>query len=122
MSHRRSIVGNEGFSYSKQFSGAPSNITVPLDENGIYTITLTTTDNENNSTTEEFKLIVSDPVAIIKQSPENGTTSTTYKFDASTSYSLTSSLKLYTWEVFNENGDKISTSQGKTLSKQFIKP
>jgi PKD repeat protein len=61
-------------------------------------------------------------VAIIKQTPDEGNTSTTFSFDSSTSYSLTSRLKLYTREIFNSNGDKTDTIQGKSIKKQFIKP
>ena len=110
------------FFYKKEFENRPSNINVPLTEEGPYTLKVTTIDNEKNTTTESFQIVISDPVAKIKQSPESWTTSTTYKFDASTSYALTSRLKLYTWEVFDNEGKKITTAQGKVLSKQFTQP
>lgn len=80
---------------------------------------LSTKDNENNTVYETFSIIVSDPVAVIKQSPSVGTTSTQFSFDSNASYSLVSRLKLYIWEIFNAKGDKIDTIQGKTLKKQF---
>jgi len=95
---------------------------VPLNGNGEYSIKLSTKDNENNVVSETFSVTVSDPVAIIKQTPPTGNTSTTFSFDANTSYSLTSRLKLYTWEIFDSNGDKTDTFQGKSIKKQFIKP
>jgi len=60
-------------------------------------------DNENNNITEKLFLLVSDPVAIIKQTPELGNTSTTFSFDSSPSYSIISNIKLYTWEIFDAN-------------------
>jgi hypothetical protein len=61
-------------------------------------------------------------VAIIQQTPEKGNTSTTYNFGATASYSLTSRLKIYTWELFDSEGNKLDTLQGKTIKKQFKKP
>jgi hypothetical protein len=37
---------------------------------GEYKLELTTTDNEANKITETFYILVSDPVAIIKQQPD----------------------------------------------------
>jgi len=69
-----------------------------------------------------FNISISDPVAIIQQTPEKGNTSTTYSFGATASYSLTSRLKIYTWELFDSEGNKLDTLQGKTIKKQFKKP
>lgn len=79
-------------------------------------------DNEKNVVSERFSLSVSDPVAIIQQNPDKGTTVTTYAFSAAASYSLTSRLKLYTWELFDSEGVKLDTLQGKEIKKQFKKP
>ncbi|MDD2536947.1 MAG: PKD domain-containing protein [Candidatus Absconditabacteria bacterium] len=121
-SHKREITNRDGFRYNREGYGNPGNINVPLNGNGEYIITLSTVDNENNTVKESFSLTVSDPVATIKQSPEQGTTSSSFSFDASSSYSLTSRLKLYTWEIFDSNGDKTDTFQGKNIKKQFIQP
>jgi len=67
-------------------------------------------------------LVVSDPVAIIKQTPEQGTTSTIFSFDASTSYSVISSIRLYTREIFDQQGEKLDTIQGKSIKQQFQRP
>ena len=72
--------------------------------------------------TENFSLAVSDPVATIQQTPDKGTTSTTFSFSAAASYSLTSRIKLYTWELFDSDGNKLDTLQGKEVKKQFKKP
>jgi hypothetical protein len=44
---------------------------------------------------------MSDPVTIIRQTPEEGTTSTTFNFDGSASYSVTNRLNTYIWELFD---------------------
>jgi PKD repeat protein len=83
---------------------------------------MTTTDNEANKLTETFYILISDPVAIIKQNPSEGNTSMTYLFDSTTSYSIVSSLKLFTREIFDDKGDKIQTYQGKSIEQHFLKP
>ncbi|MEI6118975.1 MAG: hypothetical protein WCP92_07335 [bacterium] len=72
---------------------------------------MTTTDNESNKITENFYVLVSDPVAIIKQMPELGNTSITFAFDSTPSYSIVSSLKLFTREIFDQDGNKVDTFQ-----------
>ena len=109
------------FSYdSKYKDGAPTYINVPLKWNWLFKITLTTQDNENNTVSESFDLYMSDPVTIIRQSPEEGTTSTTFNFDGSASYSITNRLSTYIWEVFDwnwdaENWNKIQMVQWKQM-------
>ncbi|HBB04071.1 TPA: hypothetical protein DCZ39_04210 [Patescibacteria group bacterium] len=83
---------------------------------------MTTIDNEANKITDNFYVLVSDPVAIIRQMPEKGNTSITYAFDSSPSYSIVSSLKLFTREIFDENGNKTEIFQGKSIKQQFKKP
>ncbi|MEI6774241.1 MAG: hypothetical protein WCL18_05645 [bacterium] len=63
---------------------------------------MTTKDNEENKITETFYILVSDPVAIIKQMPEKGNSSTVFSFDSTPSYSIVSSLKLFTREIFDQ--------------------
>ncbi|GHW02403.1 hypothetical protein AGMMS50249_1890 [candidate division SR1 bacterium] len=121
-SYKWDITGSDGFKFTKNGEGSPTYINVPFNGNGEYKVKLTTIDNENNSVSETFIIIVSDPVAVIKQTPAVGSTSTLFSFDSSASYSLTSRLKLFTWEIFDSLGDKIDTIQGKSIKKQFIKP
>jgi PKD repeat protein len=45
-----------------------------------------------------------------------------FSFDSSPSYSIVSSLKLFTREIFDQNGNKIETFQGKSIKQQFKKP
>jgi hypothetical protein len=121
-SHKWEITNRDGFKFTKDGSNTPGYINVPLNGNGEYLIKLSTTDNENNTVSETFSVTVSDPVAVIKQTPTEGTTSTMFSFDANGSYSLTARLKLYTWEIFDANGDKIDTFQSKSIKKQFLTP
>ena len=132
LKHRWTIVNSSAdFSYdSKYKDGAPSYINVPLKWNWLFKVTLTTVDNESNTVSESFDLYMSDPVTVIKQSPENGTTSTTFNFDGSASYSITNRLNTYVWEVFDWNWDadnwnKIQMVQGKSMKvneNQKLKP
>jgi hypothetical protein len=56
--------------------GKPENMTLKFPNNGSYTIKLSLIDNESNMITKSFLIAVSDPIALIKQTPENLTTST----------------------------------------------
>ncbi len=122
ISHNRTVTSKEGFNFTKDGDGKPSIMRLILPGQWEYKLALTTIDNESNKITENFYILVSDPVAIIKQMPEKGNTSIVFSFDSTPSYSIVSSLKLYTWELFNQNGDKIETYQGKSIKQQFKKP
>lgn len=122
LKHRWTITNSSAdFSYdSKYTDGKPSYINVPLKWNWLFKVTLTTLDNENNTVSESFDLYMTDPVTVIRQTPENWTTSTTFNFDWSASYSVTSRLSTYIWEVFDWNWDadnwnKIMMVQGKSM-------
>ncbi|MEI8008755.1 MAG: hypothetical protein WCI00_05170 [bacterium] len=78
---------------------------------GQYKLSMTTIDNEANKITENFYILVSDPVAIIKQMPDQGNSSMVFSFDSTPSYSIVSSLKLFTREIFDQDGNKIDTFQ-----------
>jgi PKD repeat protein len=121
-SHTRDISSSDGFKYTKTILGKPDVIRVSLPGKWEYKVSLTVTDNETNTSSESFNLIASDPVAVIKQNPEKGNTSTVFNFDGSPSYSVVSSLKLYTREIFNQKGDKIETYQGKDIKQKFKEP
>ncbi|MHA1692045.1 MAG: hypothetical protein ACTSU7_10465 [Candidatus Heimdallarchaeaceae archaeon] len=70
LSYEREITSRDGFTYTKLGDGAPGIIRVSLPGQGEFKVSLTTIDNETNRVTETYYLVVSDPVAIIKQSPE----------------------------------------------------
>ena len=122
-SHRWIITNSAiWFSKSESGNGSPSYINVPLNGNWEYKVTLSTTDNEKNTVSETFSLIISDPVTVIKQSPAKWTTSSLYTFDGGASYSITNKLDTYVREIFNEEWNKIKTEQGKTMSHRFTIP
>lgn len=122
LTHRREITWPNGFSATRQGEGIPSSLRVVLSEQWEYKIKLIVQDNQNNTLSETFSLAISDPVALIKQLPEVGNTSSKYSFDWSTSYSITSRLRLLTREIFDSAGNKTDTLQGKSINKQFSRP
>ena len=102
-------------------SWSPSYINVALKWKWTFKVTLTTKDNQNNEVSESFYIYLSEPVTVLKQTPENWTTSTTFYFDWSASYSITNRLSSYVWEVFDSNWDennwnKLSTVQWKKMT------
>lgn len=122
LSHIWEVSSNDGFAYSTRGDGKPEVMRLVLPSQWEYKLMLTTIDNESNSIVETFYVVVSDPVAIIKQSPEQGNTSMTFSFDSTPSYSIVSRLKLYTWEIFDENGDRLETFQWKSIQQEFKQP
>ena len=95
---------------------------IVLKDNWEYSVTLTTRDNENNSVSETYKIYISDPVSVIKQTPSVWNTSTIFAFDGWASYSIKSKLNTYIWEIFDENWDKLVTEQIKKINRIFTKP
>lgn len=122
LSHTREITSTNWFKFTKQWLWTPGIIKVVLPKEWEYSAKLTTNDNESNSISEQYFILISDPVAIIKQTPKEWNTSNTFTFDSSPSYSVISSLRLFTWEIFDSNGDKIETFQWKSIKQQFKKP
>ena len=122
LSYKWTIKSTDGFNYSKEWSGIPWIIKVVLPHNGEYTVTLTTRDNEANSISETYSVLISDPVAIIKHNPDDWNTSTNFSFDSSTSYSVMSNLRLFTREIFDSEWDRLQTYQWKNIKYQFKKP
>lgn len=121
LSHAWKITGPE-VNYYKKNEGSPRFVKIPLGENGAYKLTLTTWDNENNEISESYDMVITDPVAIISANPEQWDTSTTISFNSNRSYSIASTLKLITWDIYNDVGEKIDTFQWKEIKKQFKKP
>lgn len=123
MSHSWEFAGANGYKYfSDTIPGWPGTIRLQLPDNGSYTVKLSLTDNENNTITKSFLVAVSDPIAIIKQNPEQVTTTTQVSFDAGASYSINSRIRRYNWEVYNEAGDREIVSQQKIVTHKFVKP
>ena len=110
------------FSLKKEWDNEPGVIKVYLQNEWEYKVTLKTKDNEWNEISETYSIVLADPVAILKQSPDEWTTSTDFTFDASPSYSVTSSIKLYTREIFDSNWNKQTTYQWKSIKYNFMEP
>ena len=124
MSHAWVITSPDGsVLYREENKWAPRYLKpIFLNTNWEYGVTLTTYDNENNVVSETYRIYISDPVSVIRQTPELWDTSTVMTFDGSASYSIKSRLSSYVWEIFNENWDKIQTDQWKKISKIFTEP
>lgn len=65
----RSKQTQERVDIQNEGEGPPGQISASFPYNGIYTVSLEITDNENNRIREEFEVSVSDPVALLKYSP-----------------------------------------------------
>lgn len=123
MTHQWSLKqGTRIVQQTDLLDGSPGSFSVQISQEGEYKLELEATDNENNSIKKTFLLTISDPIAVIRQTPEVGDTETEFAFDASASYSVNSSLRLYTWDIFDENGDRIITTQRKQVKQIFSKP
>ncbi len=79
-------------------------------------------DNEGNRIKESYKVSISDPVASIKMTPKEGTTSDLFTFDASASYSLASKIRTYQWLITDPSGNQIDILEAKELSRMFSIP
>lgn len=103
-------------------NGLPRSETVPLGDNGEYTITLKTTDNENNTMTKIYTLAVSDPIADIAVSPAILDTTTEVSFDAAKSYSIQSRIKRYDREIFDDEWGEVFKTQSVSFRQLLEKP
>ncbi|MBP6910713.1 hypothetical protein KBC03_03870 [Patescibacteria group bacterium] len=122
--HQWTIEGDNKFSQQTSANTPPSVYMAQLNNNGLYKVTLNVRDNEGNTVSKEYQLVISDPVATVKQSPANGgNTSTKYTFDASTSYSVISNLKTFSRTIYDQDGNILDSIQNqKTIQKQFPAP
>ena len=85
-------------------------------------MSLSATDNTNSTSSKSYQLILSDPVSKIRALPQAGTTSTLFGFDGDSSYSVSSKLSLYRWDIYDSDSNILTTSQEKNLRYQFSKP
>ncbi len=108
--------------YSYQWKWQPNTFKVSLPNEWKYYVTLKIVDNLNQSIQKTYEIVVSDPIAIIKMTPERGNTSTVFTFDASLSYSITSKLQTYKWIIIDPDWNIIEQTESKTFTKKFIKP
>jgi len=117
------IVGTApAYNFKKSGEGTPDQFEHIFPENGLYTLTLELVDNEGNRIKESYKVSISDPVASIKMTPKEGTTSDLFTFDASASYSLASKIRTYQWLITDPSGNQIDILEAKELSRMFSIP
>lgn len=102
--------------------GVPSSLKEKFPEKWYYTVKLEVTDNTNNVVSKSFSLIIADPIAQIKVTPAEGNTSSLYSFDASTSYSVQSTLKSYLWIVSDAEWNEILREKSKNIQHRFAQP
>lgn len=120
--HRWSITWPDNFNFSRTSRWNPWSLRVQLPNNWQYFITLSIKDNENNNLSQEFPLIVSDPVAKIRVNPQSWNTSTVFKFDASASYSIQSRIRTYRWTIFDPNWNQIDSFESRNFDRKFARP
>jgi len=123
--HTRTIKGDDvaqSYVYEKTFNWAPGQIDTLLPYNGVYTVDLEIVDNENNKVTEKYQVSVSDPVSLIKYTPNKWDTQTEYRFDASASYSLTSRVNKYQWSIIDPEWQQIELFESRELNRDFKLP
>lgn len=116
------ISSSDGFNKTTNGEGAPGLLTLKLGTKWSYKVTLSAKDNTEATTTKSFQLVLSDPVSKIKSTPSAWTTSTLFSFDGDTSYSVSSRISLYRWDVYDSDSNSMTTSQEKNLRYQFTKP
>jgi hypothetical protein len=70
MRYHWEITSKDGFTFTKDGDGKPDLMRVSLPQKGEYKVHLAVIDNETNTTSEDYMMVVSDPVAIIKSTPD----------------------------------------------------
>jgi len=109
--------------YKKTITSYPGSIRVKMPENGEYNVVLMIKDNTKHIVSSKFRVIVSNPVAIVKVTPKNGTTSDTFKISGKASYSVEGKISKYRWTINWPNGNMIFATEWKTeFTKKFNIP
>ena len=109
--------------YERNISDYPWSVKVKLNENGIYFVTIWIKDNTWKKIEWTYKLIISNPVALIKVSPKNWTTSTKFTIDGSPSYSVNWKIYNYKWTIVWPSGSRIDSFENKQhFSYKFHTP
>lgn len=85
-------------------------------ESGAYDVTLTATDNDQSQTevTEKVKIAGIKPIAAFSVSPESGSKTTTFHFNASASHDPDGSIEEFLWSL-----DDGTTRSGVSMDHQF---
>ncbi len=117
-----SIISENRKIYTNSVDWFPGIITEKLLWEGYYKIEIIIEDNTGKTVKKTFKLMVSDPVAIIKANPEEWNTNTNFSFDASTSYSSKWRIINYKWTLTDPTGKKIDSFESKKFKHKFKAP
>jgi PKD repeat protein len=110
------------FQVRRSWSWNPDQFVQSFPRNWLYKLTLQVTDNENNTVIGTYRISVSDPVAKIKMTPDQWTSTTTFTFDANGSFSLTSRIARYQWTVTDKDWKQIDTFDTKQFKRRFSIP
>ncbi len=109
--------------YKRELSNYPWSIEVDLPENWFYSVTLWIRDNTWKTIKETYEVIVSNPVSLIKVSPESWNTSSEFTIDGSPSYSVNWKINNYKWTLVWPDGSRIDSFQNKkNFTYNFNKP
>lgn len=99
--------------YERKIPDYPWSVKVKLNEDGIYFVTVWIKDNTWKQVEWTYKLIVSNPVALIRVSPTNWNTSSKFTIDWSLSYSVNWRINSYKWTIVWPDGSKIDSFEDK---------
>ena len=116
------ITWPDDFYHENIVDWEPWTFTLDLPNQWEYSVSLTVEDNQNNVVSEEYSLIVSDPVAQINYSELEGDTSTNFEFDAAPTYSIESSIQTYRWTIYDPNWNQIENLEQRAFERQFPEP
>jgi len=109
--------------YKNTIPDYPWSVRIKLLENGFYFVTVSVVDNTKKKISKTYKIIVSNPVALLKVTPKSWNTSTKFKIDGGMSYSVRWKIKLYKWTIIWPNWNKIYTAEWSTsFSYKFKLP
>lgn len=109
--------------YKREVPNYPWSVKVNLPENGFYDVSLWIKDNTWKAIEETYRVIVSNPVSLIKIWPETGNTSSKFIIDGSPSYSVNWKIDNYKWTIVWPDGSRIDSFQWKkNFEYKFNKP
>lgn len=109
--------------FDKEIPDDPKSVRVKLPENWYYFASLKLRDNTGKVLTQKYKVVVSNPVWLIRVRPESWTTSDNFMIDWSPSYSVNWKLTSYKWTLVWPKWNKIdSFSAKKSFNYNFNTP
>jgi len=107
------IKGWNKIIYEKEIPDYPWSVKVKLNEDWIYFVTLWIKDNTWKKVEWTYKVIVSNPISLIKVNPSNWDTSTKFTIDGSPSYSVNWKIDKYKWTIVWPDWNRIDSFENK---------